>query len=96
MEEMNKHEAKLLCMSRCGLFPCKEDYKFMFKDDLKCRWCKRCKETKKHIIEKCKKCPISKRKVEVDMMYGELEEQTNFVKLMKEYSYILKDRNENY
>ena len=40
MNLCSKFDAKSICLTRCGLFPCKENFKFHYKDDMKSRWCK--------------------------------------------------------
>ena len=105
MDESNKYEAKLICMSRCGLFPCKENYKFHYKKELKCRWCNKSNEDIKHILVKCRKCPIANKGLTEENLFNYHEEKEDkkicdkikeIAKLLMDYNIILNERNERY
>ena len=96
MEKYNREETKLIYLSRCGYFPCKQDYKFAYKNKLKCRWCDKSAETRIHVLEKCRKCPVSNEGTYAKIIYGDEEEVGNFLRTIKKYKYYLNERNENY
>ena len=82
-------------MGRSGQFPCKDNNQWDNADSLYCRWCLTRVETEHHILNKCRKCPISNRPINTSF-FGQrsMADWHEISNLFMTYTNILAKRNE--
>ena len=97
MEYVNRDGMKNMIEGRCRLFPCKENFRYLNKS-ITCRWCKRsdCPESEKHILERCKECPIVEKFISEDFFSNDKMKIKNICKSMKIYYEELRKRGERW
>ena len=90
-----KYEARNIFMGRSGQFPCKDNNQWDNADSLYCRWCLTRVETEHHILNKCRKCPISNRPINTSF-FGQrsMADWHELSNLFMTYTNILTKRNE--
>ena len=53
MKNLPMKYVRILFISRCKMFPCKENFKGTYNNDLLCRLCKMFNENQDHLFQEC-------------------------------------------